>query len=72
MPKLEVEQRFLSVLIEFVKYANFRQLSGSFLTSINVTVSGKRSVLDVLLLFSNSFLGIEIARLICVVVSFLL
>ena len=37
-----------------------------------VTVSGKRSVLDVLILFSNSFLGIEIARLICVVVSFLL
>ena len=37
-----------------------------------VTVSDKRSVLDVLILFSNSFLGIEIARLICVVVSFLL
>ena len=37
-----------------------------------VTVSGKRSVLDVLILFSNSFLGIEIARLICVAVSVLL
>ena len=37
-----------------------------------VTASGKRSVLDGLILFSNSFLGIEIARLICVVVSFLL
>ena len=37
-----------------------------------VTVSGKRSVLDGLILFSNSFLGIEIARLICFVVSFLL
>ena len=32
-------------------------------------VSGKRSVLDVLILFSNWFLGIVIARLICVVVS---
>ena len=37
-----------------------------------VTVSGKRSVLDVYILFSNSFLGIVIARLICVVVSVLL
>ena len=38
-----------------------------------LTVSGKRSVLDVVnVLFSNSFLGIEIARLICVAVSVLL
>ena len=37
-----------------------------------VTVSGKLSVIDVLILFSNSFLGIEIAQLICVVVSVLL
>ena len=37
-----------------------------------VTVSGKRLILDGLILFSNSILGIEIARLICVVVSFLL
>ena len=37
-----------------------------------VTVNGKRSVLDVLILFSNSILGIEIARLICIVVSLLL
>ena len=37
-----------------------------------VTVSGKRSMLHVLILFSNSFLGIEIARLICVAVSVLL
>ena len=37
-----------------------------------VTVNGERSLLDVLILFSNSFLGTEIARLICVVVSFLL
>ena len=37
-----------------------------------VTVSSKRSVLDGLILFSNSFLEIEVARLICVVVSFLL
>ena len=37
-----------------------------------VTVSGKRSVLDVLILFSNLFLETEIARLICVVVPFLL
>ena len=29
-----------------------------------ITIGGKRSVLDVLILFSNSFLGIEIARLI--------
>ena len=36
------------------------------------TVSGKRSVIDVLILFSNSFLGIEITQLICVVVSVLL
>ena len=51
-------------------------LSITVLTSgrvlLYVTVSGKRSVLDVLILFSNSFLGIEIARLICVVVCFLL
>ena len=31
---------------------------------IRVTVSGKSSVLDVLILFGNLFLGIEIARLI--------
>ena len=37
-----------------------------------VTVSGKCSVLDNLILFSDSFLGMEIARLICVVVSVLL
>ena len=37
-----------------------------------ITVSGKHSVLDVLILFSNSFLGIELARLICVAVSVLL
>ena len=36
------------------------------------TVCGKRSVLDVLILFGNSFLGIEIAWLICVAVSVLL
>ena len=43
--------------------------SGRFL--LYVTVSGKRSVLYVLILFSNSFLGIEIARLICVAVAVL-
>ena len=37
-----------------------------------VTVSGKRSVLDVLILLSNFFLEIVIARLICVVVAVLL
>ena len=37
-----------------------------------VTVSGKHSELDVLILFSNSSLAIVIARLICVVVSVLL
>ena len=36
------------------------------------TVSGKSSVLDVLILFSDSFLGIEIARFICVGLSVLL
>ena len=36
-----------------------------------ITVSGKRSVLDVLILFSNSFLGIVIAWLICIVGSIL-
>ena len=35
------------------------------------TVCGKRSVLDVLILFGNSFLGIEIAWLICVAVCFI-
>ena len=38
---------------------------------LHVTVSGERSVLDVLILFSNSFLGIEIVRLIYIVISFL-
>ena len=37
-----------------------------------VTVSGKHSVLDVLILFSYSFCGIGIAQLICVVVAVLL
>ena len=37
-----------------------------------VTVSGKSSVLDGLILFSNSFLEIKIALLICVSVSLLL
>ena len=37
-----------------------------------VTVSGKLSVLDALILLSKSFRGIEIAWLICVVVSVLL
>ena len=37
-----------------------------------ITIGGKRSVLDVLILFSNSFLGIEIVWLIRVVVSVLL
>ena len=39
---------------------------------LHVTVSGKCSVLDALILFSDSFVGMEIARLICVVVSVLL
>ena len=37
-----------------------------------ITVSRKHSVLDVLVLFSNSFLGIEVVWLICVAVSVLL
>ena len=37
-----------------------------------VTVSGKSSVLDGLILFSNSFLEIKAALLICVAVSLLL
>ena len=36
---------------------------------LSVAVNGKRSVLDVLILFSNSSFGIIIARLIFVVVS---
>ena len=44
--------------------------SGSVL--LYIAVSGERSVLDVLILFSNSFRGIEIEPLICVVVSVLL
>ena len=39
---------------------------------IRVTVSGKGSVLDALILFGNLLLGIEIARLTYVVVSVLL
>ena len=39
---------------------------------LQVTVSGKRSVLDTLFLYSNSFLGIAMARLIFVVVFVLL
>ena len=37
-----------------------------------VTVNGTRSVLDLLILFSNLFLGIEITRLTCVAVDVLL
>ena len=54
-------------IFQFLPILFFR--SGRVL--LYVTVSGKRSVLDVLILFSNSFLGIEIGRLIGVVVSFL-
>ena len=36
-----------------------------------VTVSGKLSVLDVLISFGNSFLGIEIARLMCCSIFFI-
>ena len=39
---------------------------------LHVTVSGKRSVLDVLILFSYSFLGIELAPLFCIAVPVLL
>ena len=47
--------------------------SGGILLYVTVSpVSRKRSVLDVLILFRKSFLGTEIARLICFVVSFLL
>ena len=74
MPTFEVQQKFISILVQFKEYANFCQLlfSGQVeFCLLYVTVSGKRSVLDVLILFSNSFLGTEIGRLICVVVSVL-
>ena len=66
MPKLEVQQKFLSILVQFVKlFVKFPIIvlrSGRFL--LYVTASDKRSVLDALILFSSSFLGIVIARLI--------
>ena len=72
MPKLKFQLKFLSILVQLEKYANFCQLLfWGQVELLYVTVSGKRSVLDVLILFSNSFRGIEIARLICVAVSVL-
>ena len=74
MPKLEVQQKCISILVQFVKYVNFFSIivlrSGRVL--LYVTVTGKSSVLDVLILFSNFFLGTELAPSICVVVSILL
>ena len=62
-------------LLNFGSICKIRQIlsiivlkSGGVL--LYVKTSGKRSVLDVLILLSNLFLGIEIARLICVAVLF--
>ena len=74
-PKLIVQKKHLFIFGSICKTGTF--LSTFFVLRsdrvlLYVTVSGKRSVLDALILFSNSFLGIVIARLICVVVSVLL
>ena len=70
MPKFDVQQKFLSILVQFVKL--FVKLSIIVLRSRTVMLHGKRSVLDALILLSNSLLGIVIARLICIAVSVLL
>ena len=74
MPKLEVQQKFSFNFGSICKICQFLSIivlrSGRVL--LYITVSGNLSVLHVLILFSNSFLGIVIARLICVVVSVLL
>ena len=74
MPKLEIQQKKISILVHFFKICQF--LAIIVLRSVRVlfyeTVSSKRSVLDVLILFSNWFLGIVIAQLICVLSSVLL
>ena len=70
MPKFDVQQKFLSILVQFVKL--FVKLSIIVLRSRTVMLRGKRSVLDALILLSNSLLGIVIARLICIAVSVLL
>ena len=70
MPKFDVQQKLLSILVQFVKL--FVKLSIIVLRSRTVMLRGKRSVLDALILLSNSLLGIVIARLICIAVSVLL
>ena len=70
MPKFDVQQKFLSILVQFVKL--FVKLSIIVLRSRTVMLRGKRSVLDALILLSNSLLGIVIPRLICIAVSVLL
>ena len=70
MPKFDVQQKFLSILVQFVKL--FVKLSIIVLRSRTVMLRGKRSVLDALILLSNSLLGIVIVRLICIAVSVLL
>ena len=70
MPKFDVQQKFLSILVQFVKL--FVKLSIIVLRSRTVMLRGKRSVLDALILLSNLLLGIVIARLICIVLSVLL
>ena len=57
--KISINFGSICKICQFLSIAVLR--SGRVL--LYVTVSGKRSVVDVLILFSNSFLGIEIARL---------
>ena len=67
-PKISLNFDSISKICQFLSIIFLR--SGKVL--LCATVSDKRSVLDVLILFSYLLLGIEIARLICVVVSVLL
>ena len=60
--KISVNFDSICKICEFLSIIVLR--SGSVL--LYLTVSGKGSLIDVLISFSNSFLGIVIARLICV------
>ena len=74
MLKLEVQQKILFNFGSICKTCQLLSINVLKLGRVllYVTASGKYSVLDGFILFSNLFLGIEIARLNCVVVSFLL
>ena len=66
--KISFNFRSICQICQFLSITVLR--SGRVL--LYVTASGKRAVLDVLILFGNSFIGTVIARLICVVASALL